>query len=154
MNSRMLSYISMGVFLLLGAVSIAMRYDARRQAQLAQDESLWNLTYDISFEADDAGTVVRVALPFDTRYCEVVDEQFIHTGLHGTVRGPYPLTRTRELMVSAPRAGSFHITAKFELRLSPRMDMSREPSLEYLPPSDQRFTREEPNIPVGSETVR
>ena len=154
MNSRLLSYISIGVFLLLGAVSIAMRYDARKQAQLAQDESLWNLTYDIDFEADDAGTVVRVALPFDTRHCEIVDEQFIHTGLQGAKRGPYRLTRTRELMVSAPRAGSFNITAKFKLRLSPRMDMSREPALEYMPPSELRFLREEPNVPVGSETVR
>jgi hypothetical protein len=154
MNSRMLSYISIGVFLVLGTVCLLTRYESRKSAQLAQDESLWNLTYKIDFEADDAGSEVRVALPFDTRHCEVIDRELIHTGLQGDVRGPFRLTGNNELQVVAPRAGSFEVAAKFQLRLSPEEDPSREPPMEYMPPSEQRFVREEQDIPVGSETVQ
>ena len=36
----------------MGTLAVSTRYQARQQTQLALADSLWRLTYDVSFEAD------------------------------------------------------------------------------------------------------
>jgi len=156
MNSRILSYVSIGVFVLLGSLFLAARHRAIEATQQALDESYWYLTYHIDFKADDAGAQLRIAVPLNTRHCEVIkgDEIFIHTGLQGSDHGPLRPNGNYERRVTAPRDGDFSVSAKFMLRLSPVADMSREPAKEYMSPGETRFTRAEANIPADSETVR
>lgn len=150
MNSRVLSYIAMGVCLALGTIFFAIRYQARNAAQVAEEESLWNLTYDIKFEPVEPGAEISIFIPYDTPHCEVRVGKPIHLGLRSEQRG-------NRLVATAPQAGGpFNITAPFELRLTPRPDLSRSPTMEYLTPdARQRYLRsEERQIPVDDPSVR
>jgi len=49
----------------------------------------------------------------------------------------------------------YEVTADFELQLSPRPSMSREPALEALNQDDrERYLRDEATIPVESDSVQ
>ena len=71
MNSRTLSYVSVVVCLLLGSTLIALRYHVRQSAKLAEEESLWSLTYAIDFEPIEKGASINLYIPYDTPHCEV-----------------------------------------------------------------------------------
>lgn len=152
MNSRLLSYISVAVCLVLGTLLIAMRYHARQSAKLAEEESVWNLTYSIDFEPVEKGASVYIYIPYDTPHCAVRTLQPTNIGLRSEIRG-------NRIIATAPQpgGGSYRITAPFELTLSPRPDMSRAPEMEYLSP-DARSRYLSPDtrnfIPSESQTVR
>ncbi len=154
MNSRSLSMLMVAVFVVLGATLLGLRYHARQQAQMAEEDSRWRLTYQISFEATDPAAEVRIARPSNTQYCEILSEEFTHPGLNAEPRGPFSPTGNRELRVSARRLEEYTVTADFELQLSPRPDTSREPPLVALDADARsRYTREEADFPVDSPTV-
>lgn len=149
MNSRVLSYISVIVCVVLGSTLIALRHHARESAKLAEEESVWSLTYAIDFEPVEKGASINIYIPYDTPHCEVRVEKPAHLGLRSERRG-------NRIVATAPQPdGRYTINAEFTLRLSPRADMSRAPEMEYLSPdARQRYLRSEPNIPANSDVVR
>jgi hypothetical protein len=143
MNSRSLSNLAIAGFIILGAAFIAIRYHARREADVARQDSLWELTYDIRFKATTnptdptaSPTVLLVARPFDTPHCQLLREEWTNAGL--TYR---PVTwspsGTRDLEFTAKQPGDFTTQADFVLRLSPRADPSRDPGLQSLSRDDR-----------------
>ncbi|MGD9632682.1 MAG: 7TM domain-containing protein [Pirellulales bacterium] len=151
MNSRVLSYVSIVVCLVLGTMLIAMRHHARQSAKLAEEESVWNLTYSIDFEPLEKGASVYIYIPYDTPHCAVRVLQPTNIGLRSEIRG-------NRIIATAPQLGGpFRITCPFELTLSPRVDMTREPAMEYLAPDARaRYLQSEIKnfIPSESESVR
>jgi hypothetical protein len=151
MSSRVLSYVSVVVCLLLGTILIAIRFHARNSAKLAQEESLWSLTYAIDFEPVEPGAAIDIYIPYDTPYCEVHAGKPSHLGLRSERRG-------NRIVATAPQAsGIYRITAEFELRLSPRPDASRAPTMVYLSPDARSRYLDADNknfIPADSEVVR
>ncbi len=149
MSSRVLSYVSVVVCLLLGTVLIAIRHHARQTAKMAEEESLWSLTYAIDFEPVEPGASINIYIPYDTPHCEVHAGKPSHLGLRSERRG-------NRIVATAPQAGGpYKITAEFELRLSPEPDSSRAPAMEYLKPDvEARYLKAEPNIPTGSDVMR
>jgi transglutaminase-like putative cysteine protease len=156
----------MAVFVLLGGVSLGLRYRSLKEIDTARQESFWRLTYNVSFEAttDPTSTTpqeteVWMAQPFDTRHCEVLAGEkppwnSIHPELKFSRRiGSY--TRTRDIRVTTSHRKKYLVTATFDLRLSPEDDSSREPRLEGLS-GDARsyFLRSEEFIPVNSPQVQ
>jgi hypothetical protein len=156
MNSRTLSYLVIGVFVLLGAVLIATRYHSRRAAQSARESSLWRLSYDIDFETTTSADELRIALPFDTPHCRVVDDPKNYPGLRSEEHGPYIGNRTRELWLSALKPDVYNFKAAFDLQLSPQPDMSRQLPLENLSGGvRERYLRNEPDeVPTQSKEIR
>ena len=163
MNSRSLSTLAIVGFLLLGGVLWGLRYRSIRRDAIAREETRWELTYATQFEpaiTQGQEAQVRLAMPFDTPNCEVVKgrETWIVTNpnLRATVsRGGS--TGNRSLILSTRQAGGQpdKATAKFELRLSPRADTSRQPALENLTPATRLlFLKHESNVPKDDATVR
>jgi hypothetical protein len=157
MNSRSLSSLMIALFVVVGGILLGLRYRARERAQMAEENSRWRLTYQVSFAADEAGAEVRIWRPFNTRHCDILSEEFTYPKLNAEQRGPFAETGNRELRVSARRAANhpYRVTADFELQLSPSADTSREPPLQALDQdARQRLLRDEPAIPVLSDSVR
>ena len=150
MNSRYLSTLWIAGFLLLGAVSWALRYHSIRRDETAREDTHWELTYAAHFEAvvstGQEESQVKLGIPFDTRYCQVVPgrESWIVTNpnLHAKTTRPDTATGNRLLIFATRQAGTvpFDATAKFVLRVSPRADGGRQPVLEKLSSRD-RFLR-------------
>ena len=151
MNSRVLSYVSVVVCLLLGTMLIALRHHARQSAKLAEEESLWSLTYAVDFEPVEPGASIDIYIPYETPYCEVRVLKPSHLGLRSEQRG-------NRIVVAAPPlqlGGPYKINQVFDLRLSPQADSSRAPAMEYLSPDARaRYLRAEDNIPSDSDVVR
>jgi len=151
MNSRVLSYISIAVCLVLGTLLIAMRHHARQSAKLAEEESVWNLTYSIDFEPVEKGASVYIYIPYDTPHCAVRTLQPTNIGLRSEIRG-------NRIIATAPQPGGpYRITAPFELTLSPQPDTSRAPEMEYLSPDlRSRYLAADTKrfIPSESQAVR
>jgi hypothetical protein len=149
MNSRVLSYISVIACVVLGTTILALRHHARQSARLAEEESVWSLTYAIDFEPVEKGASINIYIPYDTPHCEVRVGKPIHQGLRSERRG-------NRIVATAPNPGGpYKINAEFELRLSPRAEVSRAPDMEYLSPdARQRYLRAEPSIPADSDVIR
>jgi hypothetical protein len=151
MNSRALSYVAVTVCLVLGSLLIAMRHYARQSAKIAEEQSVWSLTYSIDFEPVDKGSSIYIYIPYDTPHCEVRALKPSNLGLRSETRG-------HRIVATAPQAGGpFHITSEFELTLSPRPDASRGREMEYLSPDARtRYLQADTRdlIPADSEVVR
>ncbi len=149
MNSRVLSYISVIVCVVLGTTILALRYHSRESAKQAEEESLWSLTYAIDFEPVELDATIEIYIPYDTPHCEVRVLKPSHQGLRSERRG-------NRIVATAPTTGGpYRINAEFELRLSPQPVPSRVPAMEYLSPNARaRYLRAEAYIPVDSNEVR
>jgi 7 transmembrane helices usually fused to an inactive transglutaminase/Transglutaminase-like superfamily len=155
MNSRALSTLAVAGLLLLGALCLGFRYHARQVAQAAREDSLWRLTYDVNFESRPGGAEVYLALPFETRYIELLEENWNHLGLEADLRTWAP-SGTRRLALSTQQDREFDVvTATFVLRLSPRGSGGGQPVLESLTgDARSRYTRTEEGIQVQSDVVQ
>ncbi len=161
MNSRSLSNLAIAGFILLGAIFIGLRYKSRREADVARQDSRWELTYDIRFEATTTPTdptsrpsEVQIALPFDTPYVKVLSEQWTNAGLKArrVIVTPH---NTPALRLTTTRPGNYAPQLGFELQLSPRADSRRAPRLENLSRDAQAFYRRpEPDLPVNDAKVQ
>jgi hypothetical protein len=156
LNSRTLSTIAIVGFLLLGGIAMGLRYRAVRAERIAMEDSQWELTYNVQFVAETLQSPaeearITLGLPFETRYCEVLQETrtIPNAHLNAEVRGPYQRVGNRLLILTTRTASPtpYAATASFTLRLSPRPDPSREPALENLTSDARtRYLREEPGI--------
>jgi transglutaminase-like putative cysteine protease len=162
MTPRSLSNIAIIACILLGAIFCAVRYGSIRRDEAAREDTQWELTYATRFEPTAPGgqqdSQVRLAVPFDTRYCQIVQghESWIVTdpNLHAKMTRPYRATGNRMLIFSTRKASTapYEATAKFVVRLSPRPDSSRA-ALEALSSRD-RFLRPEVDLPTTDPAVR
>ena len=166
MNSRTLSMLAVVGFLLLGGISLGLRYRAISRVATARDQSQWRLTYKVEFEATPDATAspprpteVKLARPFDTRYCRILDPygepwSSIHPELKFVpTRETY--TGTRNILITTIQASNYVANADFDLLLSSRPTGSGAPRLENLS-GDARsfFLRSEDTIPVTSSAVQ
>ena len=84
MSARQLSQIVVLAFVVIGVLAASARHQAREKSQTAQADSLWRLTYDITFETDlnvekqDSAAVVTIGQPFSTAFVEVVSENIVN----------------------------------------------------------------------------
>lgn len=143
MNSRSLSNLAIAGFVILGAIFIALRYHSRREAEIARQDSLWELTYEIRFEAtttpsDPASTQseLQIATPFNTPHAQVLSEDWTNAGLSMERKTLLP-SGTSEVRLFTPRPGTYAPQADFVLRLSPRAVENWAPRLESLSRDDR-----------------
>jgi 7 transmembrane helices usually fused to an inactive transglutaminase/Transglutaminase-like superfamily len=162
MNPRSLSNIAIAGFVLLGALCVGLRYRSICRDEAAREETQWEINYSAHFEPTVATSQqesqVRLAVPFDTRHCQVIrgrESWFIaNPNVHAKITRPSNGTGNRMLVFSTRKAGSapYVATAKFVVRLNPRPDTDRAP-LESLTSRD-RFLRPEVELPTTDPVVR
>ncbi len=154
MSARVLSQIVALVFVLLGIVCFSARYYSRTEAKVAQQDSLWRLTYDIGFDLGPPETEVVVGLPTSSPAAEVEVEELSYTNLHNEIRET-PLSKNRELVVDTNIAGPFRVTAEFDIRLRPRHSWGEQNTLATLSSAGRtRFLRSDENINTSSSNVQ
>ena len=135
LSARQLSQIVVFVFALLGVLAFSVRHQARLQSEMAQTDSLWRLTYDITFESDlnvekqDSEAVVYIGQPYSTPFVEVVNENIVNPDTSLRVKR---LEKNREFRVSTLHADKYHVTAEFDLRLHSDVRGSEYSALESL----------------------
>ncbi|QDT00293.1 7TM domain-containing protein [Adhaeretor mobilis] len=118
---------------------MAIRHNSREATTTALQDSLWELSYDISFEAGKDATV-WIALPKETNYATIISEEF--PGREDTTRR---LTSGARDFVSKTRVpGPVRVTAEFKIRLSPEGNGHRIDDLVNLRPDDKsRYLQQE-----------
>src|SRR5262245_3251933 len=128
-SPRSLSNIAIVGFALLGAMCVGLRYRAICRDAAAREDSQWEINYTARFEPTVASgqqeSQVRLAIPFDTRYCQLVRgrESWIiaNPNVHAKITRPANATGNRLLVFSSRKVGSapYEASAKFVVRLSP-----------------------------------
>lgn len=170
MKSRTLSTIAVFGFLVAGAVCLGLRYRAIKLAEVARQDSLWDLIYEVEFEpvitADQDGqeeAVVRLAMPFDTPHCRVIRGRESRESwtvpdpdLHARLAGPDVFTGNRSLRLGTRQVSpnAYTASAKFRLHLSPRTDLGPTPPLENLTlDARQHYTSAEVGPPPDGAAI-
>lgn len=170
MHSRTLSTIAVFGFLIAGMVCMGLRYRAIKLAEVARQDSLWDLIYEVEFEpvitADQEGreeAIVRLAMPFDTRHCRVIhgrDSRDSWTvpdpNVNARMAMTDPFTGNRILRLGTRQVGAnkYSASAKFRLHLSPRTDFGPVPPLENLTlDAEQHYTGPEVGTPPDGAAV-
>ena len=153
MSSRALSRIFVVVFLLLGALFVTARYQARSHYLLALHDSSWRLAYIVDFKAEGTDAEVRIALPGATPSAEILAEEFSHLGLRArTSRGA--ITQTRQLVVTARHSDTYHVAAQFDILLRSRQSWLESTELKSISPdSETRFLRSDDVFPVSNSAI-
>jgi hypothetical protein len=104
---------------LLGLACVALRLHARRQAEMARDDTLWRITYRAKFNAARAGAALRVSAPRDTAHARIFRQDIQYAGLASQrLRSSRELSR--EIALASLGSGPHTMTARFDLHLSPK----------------------------------
>jgi transglutaminase-like putative cysteine protease len=144
---------------LLGLLTVGLRYQSRRSSQIALEDSFWRLTYELKYVAKEtlAGepeSALRIGLPADRPRVQVVEEEFIHRGLGAELKR-YPSTGNRELILTTEHSDEYGVTAEFEIRLTSVATWAQQQSLESLSDAARaRYLRSDDELPVLSTGVQ
>jgi hypothetical protein len=157
-NSRTLSTLTVMGFILLGAVLVGLRHEARHNAQMAREESYWRLTYEAEFDAlplsGEEQVELRIPVPTDTRFCQFLGFSSTHPGLSPPCEKAAAAPKD-ELVLTTQSTGRFYASANVVLRLRPSADLGQQPPFEFLSTDDElRYLASTRTIPVNDATVR
>jgi hypothetical protein len=153
LSARFLSQLAIAGLVLIGALGIYLRYQSRQAAEEALQDSKWRLAYDISFKAEVSQSEARIALPFDTPYIEVVQEE-LGTGTLPDNVVPMSPSGTRELVVFTSLPNDYSISAEIDLRLRPGGRYTAEEYVNLSADAKAIYLREETDLPVRRDPVR
>lgn len=155
MSSRSISQIAVAVLLLIGVVGISTRHASREAQQTSLEESLWRLTYDVSFKATAEETVVRLARPANSDHVLIENEEFAHPGLKERLRR-LKHSGTLELVTSTRQPGdNYRVTAEFVARMRPTGGWGKPPLTNLSAAAQAKFLQEERTvIPTRSSSVQ
>jgi len=153
MNAKRAMPWVVAMLVLLGAAGVALRVQTQREMQLSPGDTLWRLTYTVTFHAAQSGGKIRAAIPADTVQGRIFRQDLLYSGL--TTEHLRPVhSQTREIGLAAMNAGNFSLTARFDIHLSPRANWRvNEPDVSL--PADVRagYLKSTKNIQADSPKV-
>ena len=146
---------AIGALFLLGTIAFTMRFImSSRNGGVAQGDTVWKLICSVSFEAKAENTIVRAAIPGDTKHIRVFGQDFNTPGLRmNRTRGRGGFRR--DAVGTTYRKGTTSADFEYDLHLSPNPGW-REPNGNgvALPTEDAaRLLKAEPSIQVTHELV-
>ena len=141
------------MLVLAGVTCIGLRAYWRYKTQIARGDSIWRLTYHVSFQAESPGARIHAVLPLDTRHARVFRHELLHSGLKTERLRPVP-SGSREITAVTQRGGAFRMTNEFDIHLSPRAGW-RPVASPGNPTAEDRakYLRGEKTIQVSSRAV-
>jgi hypothetical protein len=150
------------VFVLLGTLAISTRYQSRQQNQQALADSLWRLTYQLSFDAEpavseqEATAQIQIGRPYPMPFLEIIEEDI--TESNPSLRlAPWESSSSgnREFRLNTRHAGSYDLTAEFDLRLQAGGTWDGRQTLESLSAvREDRYTKGSDDFPTQSSRIR
>ena len=147
---------------LLGLLAVGTRYRARQQTHKALAESIWRLTYKISFEADppvneqEVTATVQLGRPYATPSVDIVREYISESEPYLSVEEwESKITGNREYRLTTRHPIKFNASAEFDLRLHDGNSWGGRSGLESLSSvREARYTRGEKDFPTQSPRIR
>ena len=158
-SARALSKLAVLGFVLLGLLTVGLRYQSRLSSQIAREDSFWRLTYELKYAAteplaDEPDSALIIGLPTDRPRVQIVKEEFIHRGLNAELK-QYPSTGNRVLILTTEHGSDYGVTAEFEIRLNSVATWEQLQSLESLSDASRaRYLRSDVELPVLSSGVQ
>ena len=113
-----ITWVVAAVLVLLGVAAVAVRAHFRREMRLAHGDSIWRITYDVDFDAAQRGAKFRMAYPSDTPQARLFRQELYYSGLTPD-RRPSARRETREVDLATDREGPYHVSARFDVHVSP-----------------------------------
>jgi hypothetical protein len=104
----------------IGTACISIRANLRHRTELMPGDSLWRLTYSVSFHARKAGAKLRTSLPQDTRHLHVFQQEEKTPQVTSERVHPSRSDAGHDLVVTTPHAGQFNFTLQYDIQESPR----------------------------------
>lgn len=160
MSARTLSKLAVVGFVLLGLLTVSLRYQSRRSTQSALEDSFWRLTYELKYVApeplaNEPDSALIVGLPTDGPRVHIADPpEFIHRGLTAEFK-QYSSTGNHVLILSTEHGGEYGVTAEFEIRLNSTAAWGQQLALESLSEASRaRYLRSDAELPVLSTGVQ
>lgn len=146
---------AIGALFLLGIVAFTVRFIARsRSAGVPQGDTTWKLVFSVTFDAKAENTIVRAAIPGDTKHIRVFGQDFNTPGLRmNRVRGRGGFRR--DAVGTAYQKGKTSADFEYDLHFSPNPAW-REPNAGGVTLSTEdaaRLLKAEPSIQVTHELV-
>ncbi|MEQ8617514.1 MAG: 7TM domain-containing protein [Lacipirellulaceae bacterium] len=136
----------MAALVLMGIAFMAIRHNSREATTTALQDSLWELSYDINYEAGKDATV-QISLPSPTNYATISSSpEFQHPGRKDDIR--MFTSGTRKFIMETRKPGPVRVTAEFLIRLSPEgsgnnlddlVNLSPDARSEYLRLEDSQL---------------
>jgi transglutaminase-like putative cysteine protease len=158
MNVRKAAPWVAGALALLGVACVSVRLHVQREMQLAGGDTLWRLSYTLSFRAEKPGARLSAAFPSDSAHCRVFRQDVLYSGLRPE-RLRSPLIHAREITLVALHDGEHNVTARFDIHLSRGGKLTgREPVVTLTPEQRAQWLRSDKLIqadhPVVVETLQ
>ncbi len=161
LSARSLSQLAVLVLAVLGMLAVSSRYQARKTTQSARADSLWQLSYDVSFEADpqvgeqESSALIHLGRPYPMSHLEILGEvpddsnpslklKWWESGSSGN----------REFRYETRHASNYQVSAVFKLRLLSGDTGENQGYLESL--SQYReglYTQSERDFPINHPSV-
>jgi len=148
-------------FLLLGVLFFNMRYQARQQTQLALADSLWRLTYEVSFEAEpqvgeqEESAMIQLGRPYPMPFIEIIEEDPDDSNPSLKLeRWESNSSGNREFRYTTRHAGKYNLSAEFKLRLRAGKAWEKRATLESLSRyREGLYTRSDNDFPAKHASV-
>lgn len=131
MNERRVTVWVVCLLVLLGIGGTLLRAYLRHELRMAHGDSLWRVKYAVDFVAAKRGAMVHLAYPGDTQHSRVFRQEIYHRGLISDQQR-YARRAIHELALTTEREGPLHITAQFDIHISPESRWSLSPAPEVL----------------------
>lgn len=161
MSARSLSQLVVLALVLLGMLAIATRYQTRKQTQLALADSLWQLSYDVSFEADpqvgeqESSATIRLGRPYLMPHLDMIEEDPDDSNPSLNLEWwESKASGNREFRYSTRHAGKYSLSAVFKIRLRSGSANENQAYLESL--SQYRegiYTQSDSSFPTNHPSV-
>jgi len=153
-DNRSLVKISI-VLIILALLAIVGRHSLV-QDSIAQLDSIWQLTVNSRFQADENNSIVNISPPIDTQFARVVAQQLLHSGLKiQRTKSGNDQQNTRLIYLVAKNKGIYELSADFTVHL--KQKESGSPQAALLPPTSsniESFLKNDPDLQIDSEEVQ
>lgn len=141
-------------------MAVGTRYRTRQQTQLALADSLWRMTYNVSFEAEPqvgkqgAMAMLQVGRPYPMPYLEIEEDITDSNASLSLERWESSSSGNREFRLSTRHAGKYNVTAEFDLLLRASEAWNGQVKLESLSPvREARYTNSDKDFPTQSASI-
>ncbi len=161
LSARSLSQLAVLVLAFVGLLAVGSRYQARKVTQAARADSLWQLSYDVSFEADpqvgeqESSALIHLGRPYPMAHLEILGE--VPDDSNPSLKLEWWESNSsgnREFRYETRHAGNYQVSAVFKLRLRSGDTGENQGYLESL--SQYReglYTQSERDFPINHPSV-
>lgn len=140
--------------ILVSVACVSLRTLWPKQGGVPTGDSVWNLTVDLDFVAEEKGASLYLALPIDTPHVRAVGQNYFYPKLR-QVRQAGKMEKPREAVFIAPQSGRFHFRADFQLHFAPGAYLQLAPrKLTLTPDLRDLYLSDEPGIQTNNERIQ